>query len=117
MKDLHSKEWNSPRRTLLPDSFLLLFLGFSMARTTFCFLALIAAAFSFTAREAAAVPELQIYIEGATYDSASETWVATSTSPFRLWVIGNVAGEGGKGPLYDVKLAAAYNATDSVTLG
>jgi len=35
-----------------------------------------------------AVPRLQLYIDGATYDDATETWV-TSASTFDLYVIGN----------------------------
>jgi len=50
-----------------------------------------------------AIPELQIYIEGATYDSASETWVTRADS-FKLWVAGNV---GQKGAIDNVKLSAA----------
>lgn len=57
---------------------------------------------------ASAVPLLQLYVEGATYDSTSETWVYTGTDPIRLWAIGNVDGDGGKGTIYDVKLAIAY---------
>ena len=50
-----------------------------------------------------AIPELQIYIEGATYNSTSETW-ATSAGSFKLWVAGNV---GQKGAIDNVKLSAA----------
>jgi len=62
-----------------------------------------------------AVPILQLYIEGATYDTASETWVAdfSSGDTIRLWTIGNVAGDGGKGTIYDVKLAIAYSSGDN----
>lgn len=50
---------------------------------------------------------------GGTYNEQTESWVLTpegssSGEPFRLWTIGNVNGEGGKGPIYDVKLAVAY---------
>ena len=63
-----------------------------------------------------AIPELQLYIEGATYDTGSETWVLTSTSnPIRLWAIGNLTGDGGKGPIYGVKLSLAYDSADSPT--
>ncbi|MGB0631193.1 MAG: choice-of-anchor N protein [Alphaproteobacteria bacterium] len=60
---------------------------------------------------AAAVPALQIYIEGANYDDEAETWKITSPSnkPLRLWAVGNVAGPGGKGPIFDVKAAFAYS--------
>jgi len=40
-----------------------------------------------------AVPALQLYIEGATYDTDSESWVVSSTD-FRLWVIGDVGHTG-----------------------
>lgn len=49
-----------------------------------------------------AEPDLQIYIEGATYDTLSETWVFNSTDPVRLWVLGIAT-------ITDVKLAIAYS--------
>jgi hypothetical protein len=54
-----------------------------------------------------AIPVLQIYIEGADYDPDSDTWI-TNQSSFKLWVIGNVSGQGSHGPILDVKLSAAY---------
>lgn len=51
--------------------------------------------------QAFAVPLLQLYIEGGTYDTVTETWVTTA-STFELWVIGNVGGAGGKGTLSGV---------------
>jgi hypothetical protein len=60
------------------------------------------------APSAVAVPLLQLYIEGATYNSGSQTWVYSGTDPLRLWAIGNVDGEGGKGSIFDVKLSIAY---------
>ena len=51
-----------------------------------------------------AIPVLQIYIEGATYDPNTETWT-TSESEFDLWVIGNVEA---MGTIYDVKLTASF---------
>lgn len=57
---------------------------------------------------ALAIPLLQLYVEGATYDSGTETWVYTGTDPIRLWAIGNVAGPGGAGTITDVKLSIAY---------
>jgi len=61
------------------------------------------------AQVAYAIPELQLYIEGATYDTGSATWVFSGSGTFRLWVIGNINGPGGTGglPIQDVKLAAA----------
>jgi len=69
------------------------------------------------ANKAVAIPALQLYIEGATYDSRTETWVITEPV-FKLWVIGNV---GHFGTIYDVKLAAAVKTseigpTSSITL-
>jgi hypothetical protein len=66
----------------------------------------------FGASQAHAVPILQLYLEGGTYDPVSETWVGTGSSngdPFRLWAIGNVDGPGGKGAIYGVKLSAVYD--------
>jgi VPDSG-CTERM motif len=67
---------------------------------------------------AQAIPLLQLYIEGATYDSTSETWVAnfSSSDTLRLWAIGNVTGPGSKGSIFDVKLALAYDVADSPTI-
>ena len=62
-----------------------------------------------------AVNELQLYIEGATYDSASETWVAGGGS-IRLWVLGNVSGPGSHGPISDVQLTAAHKASEVGTI-
>jgi len=63
---------------------------------------------SSTTRNAVAVPLLQLYIEGATYDANTESWVSTSSTPIRLWTIGNVDGPGGKGPILEAQLAIAY---------
>lgn len=73
-------------------------------------LAILVAAFAHVA-PASAVPTLQVYIEGATYDDEAETWKITSPSnkPLRLWAVGNVDGPGGKGPIFDVKAAFAYS--------
>ena len=49
---------------------------------------------------AQAIPALQLYIEGATYDAGTETWVINSPN-FKLWVIG-------EGSILDVSLTAAY---------
>ncbi len=58
---------------------------------------------------ARAVPALQLYVEGASYDPAHESWVFESSgAPIRLWVIGNVDGPGGAGPIYDVRLSVVY---------
>src|SRR4030043_132428 len=57
-----------------------------------------------------AIPILQLYAEGATYNSATESWEVdfSEGNVLRLWAIGNVDGPGGKGTIYDVKLAVAY---------
>jgi hypothetical protein len=56
------------------------------------------------AASAHAVPVLQIYIEGATYDTDTETWVV-SQPEFDLWVIGDVDAHG---TIFDVKLVASF---------
>jgi hypothetical protein len=48
---------------------------------------------------------LQLYIDGATYDTVSETWVTPSTS-FDLWVLG-------VSPVSDVKISIAYMTGES----
>ena len=55
-----------------------------------------------------AVPVLQLYVEGATYNYEHESWVVSSgTSSARLWIIGKVAGPGGKGTIENVRLSVA----------
>jgi len=54
---------------------------------------------------ASAIPTLQLYIDGATYDAVTETWVTTATS-FDLWVLG-------VSPVSDVKLSIAYMSDES----
>jgi hypothetical protein len=57
-------------------------------------------------------PILQIYVEGASYDTTTESWHlvippgTTGQASFRLWVIGN---PNPKGPIYNVRLAIAYD--------
>jgi len=53
---------------------------------------------------AAAIPALQIYIDGATYDTQSQTWVTTNND-FDLWVVGDVSQSGS---IYEVKLAVSF---------
>jgi hypothetical protein len=63
------------------------------------------------------VPILQLYIEGATYDSTTESWVYVSDvsgAPIRVWAIGNVNGPGGKGTIFDVRLAIVYDEDEGV---
>lgn len=68
-----------------------------------------------------AVPVLQLYVEGASYDSDHESWVFEleegSTDPVRLWVIGNTEGPGGKGEISDVRVSMVYEDPDPDTAG
>jgi hypothetical protein len=69
---------------------------------------------------ASAEPLLQLYIEGATYDHDSESWLITRPEnvPLKVWAIANVDGPGGKGTIYNVKMAFAYSSeAGDVTLG
>ena len=61
-----------------------------------------------------AIPELQIYLEGSTYDTKTETWVIDSNS-FKLWVLGDVSA---KGRIDSVNISAAFatGETGSITL-
>ncbi len=74
-------------------------------------LALVILVTVFATGVANADPLLQIYIQGATYDTTTATWVlnTTSGSSFTLWTIGNISGPGGKGTIYDAKLTVAYD--------
>lgn len=65
------------------------------------------------AKDAAAVPILQVYVEGGTYNQTTESWEVTSDGPIRLWTIGNVSGPGGSGAISDVRLAISYDSTYS----
>jgi hypothetical protein len=70
------------------------------------------------AATAGAVPNLQLYIEGATYDPGTQTWTTTSGS-FKLWVIAqNDNSPGGPGPvaIEDVSLAAVYLTSETGTI-
>ena len=59
---------------------------------------------------APAVPMLQLYIEGASYDATTQSWYYAGHD-FTLWVIGNLTGPGGSGglPISNVRLAAVYD--------
>lgn len=68
---------------------------------------------AFAAPAANAIPHLQIYIEGATFDGTLETWVITSNS-FKLWIAGDVSKDG---TIFDVKLAASmYGTSGTVSI-
>lgn len=63
-------------------------------------------------RPAAAEPVLQLYLEGADYNTATESWQLAAngyseSETFRLWVIG---GTRSKKVLTDVRLSVAYGA-------
>lgn len=63
---------------------------------------------------ARAVPTLQLYLEGSTYNSVTESWElapagSSGGAPFRLWTIGNVSGPGGMGSIEDVRLSIVYD--------
>lgn len=81
-----------------------------LSKATIAGLVAVSAVVAF-APSASAVPTLQVYIEGASYDAGDESWKITSPSnaPLRMWAVGNVAGPGGKGPITDVKAAFAYS--------
>jgi hypothetical protein len=57
---------------------------------------------------ASAEPALQLYLEGATYDQGSDTWVASGGDSVRLWTIGAV---GEVGTISNVRLAIAYDSS------
>jgi len=60
-----------------------------------------------------AIPHLQIYIEGATYDAGWDSWIISDNS-FVLWVAGDVYKDG---TIFDVKLAASmYGTSGSMTI-
>lgn len=59
-----------------------------------------------------AIPVLQLYIEGSTFEDSDETWV-TGDADFTLWVIGDV---GHYGTIYDVVLSWVYNSDEVGTI-
>ena len=67
------------------------------------------AALVLSAGSAQAIPKLQIYIPGATYDTETQTWVINSYD-YDLWVIG--AHE----TIYDVKIALAVPTGEDGTI-
>ncbi len=76
-------------------------------------ISLVLAGLLLIAPSAQAIPHLQLYIEGATYDAGLESWVTTASS-FKLWVIGDV---GASGTIFDVKLAASmYGTSGSISI-
>ncbi len=67
-------------------------------------------------RTAQAIPLLQLYAEGATYDGATDTWVFSGSGPYTLWVLGLVGGSEGKGSILGVSLVAAYSSAETGTI-
>ncbi|MFQ5735869.1 MAG: choice-of-anchor N protein [Thermodesulfobacteriota bacterium] len=51
-----------------------------------------------------AIPTLQLYIEGSTYDAVDESW-SISSSAFTLWILGETDKNG---TIYDVNLSIAH---------
>ena len=62
------------------------------------------------ASSAYAVPLLQVYLEGAEYNTATESWrlIGSPGSTARLWAIGNL-GKPNQSTIYDVRLIASFN--------
>lgn len=81
------------------------------------FAGLLTVAATLLAGPAHAVPELQLYIEGATYNQTTETWELARPvdQPLRLWTIGNVDGPGGHGAISNVRLAISYDSVFGTT--
>jgi len=73
------------------------------------------AAFAVLPGRALAIPELQLYVQGGTYNSTTETWeLSTTGDTVTVWVIGNTSANNstpGAGDIFDVKLAVAYATT------
>ena len=61
-------------------------------------------------KSAEAVPALQLYVEGAVFDSLTETWVSSSLTDFDLQVIG------ANNPIEDVYLAIAVPTGETGTI-
>jgi hypothetical protein len=63
---------------------------------------------------AQAEPILQLYVEGATYNTSTESWDITSESgTVNVWVIANTDAGGSQGTVYDVNLTVAYDSSDT----
>jgi hypothetical protein len=58
------------------------------------------------ASSAMAVPSLQLYIDGGSYDDLTQTWVTNSNS-FDLWVVAANLDHKNNGTIYDIGLVAA----------
>ncbi|MDO8749215.1 MAG: choice-of-anchor N protein [Candidatus Omnitrophota bacterium] len=73
-------------------------------------LILVVIAFCGLIKSAEAVPSLQLYAEGAIFDSLTETWISSSASDFNLQVIG------ANNAVEDVYLAIAVPTGESGTI-
>ena len=71
---------------------------------------LVVTAFCGIVKSAEAVPALQLYVEGAIYDSLTETWVSSSVADFDLQVIG------ANNPIEDVYLVIAVPTGETGTV-
>jgi hypothetical protein len=80
-----------------------------------CLAVLAAVGLAICATPAQAIPVLQLYIEGSTYDPTTESWLLTDDGTFRLWAIGNLDGPGGTGgnTINNARLSAAYAKADA----
>ena len=60
-----------------------------------------------------AVPNLQLYIPGGTFDTSTETWVAPSAGTFEVWVLaGNISATES---IYDIGLSASIGENSGQT--
>ena len=71
---------------------------------------LVVTAFCGIVKSAEAVPALQLYVEGAIYDSLTETWISSSLADFDLQVIG------ANNAIEDVYLAIAVPTGETGTI-
>ncbi len=62
-----------------------------------------------------AVPNLQLYIPGGTFDTVSETWIAPTSGSFEVWVLaGNISATES---IYDIGLVASVGGGDTAPTG
>lgn len=85
-------------------------IAFKLARTIGLFL-LLGVTLGVVASPAFAVPLLQTYIVGSSYDTDSETWITTNSS-FELWIVGNLH----FGAIEQVQLSVAHATGETGTV-
>ena len=69
----------------------------------------------FLSTSAFAVPNLQLYIPGGTFDNTTETWIAPSAGTFEVWVLaGNISATES---IYDIGLVASFGNSDNAPTG